>query len=151
MKAKPPIDAIQYSRCLLALTAVRMAVHGAEWEKLNKPLQEKLKRVEWHYKMCRDTMPERKLSAGAMRDFQKATKVLAEGYNFEGENLDHALGVAFWCADGLLLDCKCTCPTYYKRDWKELSYLVEEMALSLNAKDKSIEEAGYALYEQAAI
>lgn len=155
-KSPPPIAAIQHSRSVLALTALRAFADEIDIEKTSPGLSAHIKKILDLLDVCAKDLQNRKLSAGARRDLDKSFRVLAEsgciGTHSNSDDIFYFWGVGMWCAMTLLDDCESTCPAYFNtKTWKKLSNAVEELCVALEKIDDRIGVDGFKLYERVCI
>lgn len=154
-KSPPPIAAIQHSRCLLALTTIRVCINEIDSEAVSVSFREQLARIETLLDRCSKDIRDRKLSAGARRDLDRAFTILAKKGALSGkadDDLFFAWASSIWCGATLLLDCKATCPAYYHGShWEKLYDVMDNFCIQMDKLDERIGEHGFKLYEDVCI
>lgn len=154
-KSPPPIAAIQHSRCLLALTAIRVCIDEIDRDAVSDPFREQLARIETLLDRCSKDIRDRELSAGARRDLNRAFTTFAAKsgiFGKSGDDLFYAWGCSMWCAMSLHDDCMATCPAYYRGShWHKLNLAMEELCISMDRQDARIGTDGFKLYEEVCI
>lgn len=154
IKSPPPPTARQLTMCTLALNVTETILEDVEQEKVTAPVRKKVSRILELIGKCRATLPEKEASAGAKREL-RASRARSERYldSLPAEP-DIFLGWSMWvwAASGLLADCLCVCPDFFRgNNWRWLEYHVETLALALAHEDERVEEMGTALYEACAL
>ena len=154
-KSPPPIAAIQRSRCILAISVIKMYVTEIDLDSVSPELKTRLLEILSLLKQAQKTLPTTRLSAGAMRDLGESLNCLHRQISFagkSGDNLFYAWGCAMWCAMSLHDDCMATCPAYYRGwPWMRLNQALEELCLTLEVINPKIGEDGFKIYEKVAL
>jgi len=150
-----PIQAVQHTRCILALTVARTVVDLFKPdEKCGKQLLSQMDKIDRWIGECSLRIQGRKLSAGARRDLDRSFTAL-EPY-FEFDNLDdEALfkrwAALVWTALFFVWDVRHTCPDYRKPAcWRFLDQTLTTLAEHLNTLTPDSDVVGSIIYEAAA-
>lgn len=153
-----PHEAIQHTRCVLALSMITVALSLLKPETLPQlgDLGKQIEKVNRWLDRCGDDTQKRKLSAGAKRDLDARFHILA---GHVGDIQAAAADASRWTQwgagvwDGLtfLEDCRNTCPVYFRGlHWHNLLKTLTTLCNALEKVDPKIAEIGTWVYERAA-
>ena len=153
-----PHEAIQHTRCVLALSMITVAISFLKPEMLAQlgDLGRQVEKVDRWIDRCADDTQKRKLSAGAKRDLDARFHILAGHVG----NVQTAAGDAtrwtqwgagMWAGLTFLEDCRNTCPAYFRGlHWHNLLKTLTTLCNALENVDPQIAEIGTRVYERAA-
>ena len=150
-------EAIQHTRCVLALSMITVAISLLKPETLPQlgDLGRQVEKVDRWIERCSDDV-QRRLSAGAKRDLGRKFHILAEhgdsalAETDEGAKWEKwASGV--WAGLTFLEDARNTCPAYFRGlHWHNLLKTLTTLCNALEKVDPQIAEIGTRVYERAA-
>ena len=153
-----PHEAIQHTRCVLALSMITVALSLLKPETLPQlgDLGKQVDKVNRWLDRCGDDTQKRKLSAGAKRDLDARFNILAGHVgNIQTAATDAtrwtqwAAGV--WAGLTFLEDARNTCPAYFRGlHWHNLLKTLTKLCNALEKVDPRIAEIGTRVYERAA-
>ena len=153
-----PHEAVQHTRCVLALSIITVALSLLKPETLPQlgGLGRQVEKVGRWIERCGDDTQKRRLSAGARRDLDARFHILAgHGGDMRSANNDAtrwtqwASGV--WAGLTFLEDARNTCPAYFRGlHWHNLLKTLTTLCNALEQVDPQIAEIGTRVYEQAA-
>ncbi len=133
--AKPfPLPAYQYTRCLLALSVVRVFCEEIRPQTLPASILRRLSRIGNRLaEIGKGGMTKKKLSAGARRDLDAAFRLVVDrctvSQMMDGESDILHWYDAIYLGHLLLADCRATCPAFYKGEaWSWLYHHMECLA-----------------------
>ena len=152
-----PHEAIQHTRCVLALSMITVALSLLKPEMLAQlgDLGRQVEKVNRWIERCSDDV-QRRLSAGAKRDLDRRFHILAEHVDSALAETDDAKKWSLWASGvwaGLtfLEDCRNTCPVYFRGlHWHNLLKTLTTLCNALEKVDPQIAEIGTRVYERAA-
>lgn len=152
-----PHEAIQHTRCVLALSMITVALSLLKPETLPQlgDLGRQVEKVDRWIERCSDDV-QRRLSAGAKRDLDRRFHILAEHVDSALAETDEgakwekwASGV--WAGLTFLEDARNTCPAYFRGlHWHNLLKTLTTLCNALEKVDPQIAEIGTRVYERAA-
>ena len=153
-----PHEAIQHTRCVLALSMITMALSLLKPEMLAQlgDLGRQVEKVDRWIDRCADDAQKRRLSAGAKRDLDRRFHILAEHVDSALAETDDAKKWSLWASGvwaGLtfLEDARNTCPAYFRGlHWHNLLKTLTTLCNALEKVDPRIAEIGTQVYERAA-
>ena len=131
-----PPEAIQHTRCVLALSMITVVLSLLKPEMLAQlgDLGRQVEKVNRWIERCSDDV-QRRLSAGAKRDLDRRFHILA----------GHVGDITF------LEDARNTCPAYFRGlHWHNLLKTLTTLCNALENVDPQIAEIGTRVYERAA-
>lgn len=152
-----PPEAIQHTRCVLALTVVTLYLSLLKPDALSGlgDLGTQVQKIERWIGRCTDDT-QRRLSAGAKRELDSRFRILAGHVDAALTANDNDLKWATWASGvwaGLtfLEDCRNTCPRYFRGlHWHNLLKTLTTLCKALERADPRIAEIGTQVYERAA-
>ena len=152
-----PHEAIQHTRCVLALSMITVAISFLKPEMLAQlgDLGRQVKKVDRWIERCSDDV-QRRLSADAKRDLDRRFHILAEHVDSALAETDDAKkwslwGAGMWAGLTFLEDCRNTCPAYFRGlHWHNLLKTLTTLCNALEKVDPQIAEIGTRVYERAA-
>ena len=169
-----PHEAIQHTRCVLALSMITVAISFLKPEMLAQlgDLGRQVEKVNRWIDRCADDTQKRRLSAGAKRDLDARFHILAghvgdiqaaagdatrwtqwatgmwAGLTFL-EN--HSVYLSSTPASMVKVDARNTCPAYFRGlHWHNLLKTLTTLCNALENVDPKIAEIGTRVYERAA-
>ena len=153
-----PHEAIQHTRCVLALSMITVALSLLKPETLPQlgDLGKQVDKVNRWLDRCGDDTQKRKLSAGAKRDLDARFHILAVHVGDVQTATTDATRWTQWAAvvwAGLtfLEDARNTCPAYFRGlHWHNLLKTLTTLCNALEKVDPRIAEIGTRVYERAA-
>ena len=153
-----PHEAIQHTRCVLALSMITVALSLLKPETLPQlgDLGKQIEKVNRWLDRCGDDTQKRKLSAGAKRDLDPRFHTLAGHVGDMQTAATDATRWTQWAAGvwaGLtfLEDCRNTCPAYFRGlHWHNLLKTLITLCNALENVDPQIAEIRTRVYERAA-
>ena len=153
-----PHEAIQHTRCVLALSMITVAISLLKPEMLAQlgDLGRQVEKVNRWIDRCADDTQKRRLSAGAKRDLDARFHILAGHVgDIQASAADAsrwtqwAAGV--WAGLTFLEDCRNTCPVYFRGlHWHNLLKTLITLCNALENVDPQIAEIGTRVYERTA-
>ena len=150
-----PHEAIQHTRCYLALSFLSMTMTGVSVPK-NDNFAKQLQKVTRHFNACVLDAERRRLSSGAKKAVQEVmrqTESLIEYVQPVAPYEDYQFRwtVGMWVALTLLEDARNTCPAYFRGlHWHNLLKTLSTLCNALEKVDPKIAEIGTWVYERAA-
>lgn len=153
-----PHEAIQHTRCVLALSMITVALSLLKSEAFSQlgDLSKQVEKVNRWLDRCGDDTQKRKLSAGAKRDLDARFHILAGHVGDMQTAATDATRWTQWAAGvwaGLtfLEDARNTCPAYFRGlHWHNLLKTLTKLCNALEKVDPRIAEIGTRVYERAA-
>lgn len=153
-----PHEAIQHTRCVLALSMITVTISFLKPETLALlgDLGKQVEKVNRWIDRCADDTQKRRLSAGAKRDLDRRFHILAEHVDSAFAETDDAKKWSLWASGvwaGLtfLEDARNTCPVYFRGlHWHNLLKTLTTLCNALEKVDPRIAEIGTRVYERAA-
>ena len=153
-----PHEAIQHTRCVLALSMITVALSLLKPETLPQlgDLGKQVDKVNRWLDRCGDDTQKRRLSAGAKRDLDARFHILAGHVDSALAETDDAKKWSLWASGmwaGLtfLEDARNTCPAYFRGlHWHNLLKTLTKLCNALEKVDPQIAEIGTRVYEKAA-
>ena len=152
-----PHEAIQHTRCVLALSMITVALSLLKPEMLAQlgDLGRQVEKVNRWIERCSDDV-QRRLSAGAKRDLDRRFHILAGHVgDIQAAAGDASRwtqwGAGMWAGLTFLEDCRNTCPAYFRGlHWHNLLKTLTTLCNALEKVDPRIAEIGTRVYERAA-
>ena len=150
-----PHEAIQHTRCYLALSFLGMTMTGVSVPE-NDNFAKQLQKVTRHYNDCVLNAEKRRLSSGAKKAVQEVMH-RAEGLialvqpvaPYEDHQSRWAVGM--WVALTLLEDARNTCPVYFRGlHWHNLLKTLTTLCNMIIKECPQVEDIGTEIYMQAA-
>ena len=153
-----PHEAIQHTRCVLALSMITVALSLLKPEMLAQlgDLGKQVEKVNRWIDRCADDTQKRRLSAGAKRDLDARFHILAGHVGDVQAAAGDASrwtqwGAGMWAGLTFLEDCRNTCPAYFRGlHWHNLLKTLTTLCNALEKVDPRIAEIGTRVYERAA-
>ena len=153
-----PHEAIQHTRCVLALSMITVALSLLKPETLPQlgDLGKQIEKVNRWLDRCGDDTQTRKLSAGAKRDLDARFHILAGHVgNMQTAATDATRwtqwAAGMWAGLTFLEDARNTCPVYFRGlHWHNLLKTMTKLCNALEKVDPQIAEIGTRVYERAA-
>ena len=153
-----PPEAIQHTRCVLALSMITVAISLLKPETLPQlgDLGRQVEKVDRWINRCADDTQKRRLSAGAKRDLDARFHILAGHVGDVQAAAGDASrwtqwGAGMWAGLTFLEDARNTCPVYFRGlHWHNLLKTLTTLCNALEKVDPQIAEIGTRVYERAA-
>lgn len=153
-----PHEAIQHTRCVLALSMITVALSLLKPEMLAQlgDLGKQVEKVNRWIDRCADDTQKRRLSAGAKRDLDARFHILAGHVgDIQAATADASRwtqwAAGMWAGLTFLEDCRNTCPAYFRGlHWHNLLKTLTTLCNALENVDPQIAEIGTRVYERAA-
>ena len=153
-----PHEAIQHTRCGLALSMITVAISFLKPEPLALlgDLGKQVEKVNRWSERCADDTQKRRLSAGAKRDLDARFHILAGHVGDVQAAAGDASrwtqwGAGMWAGLTFLEDCRNTCPAYFRGlHWHNLLKTLITLCNALENVDPQIAEIGTRVYERTA-
>ncbi|GAB7493752.1 hypothetical protein [Bilophila wadsworthia] len=153
-----PHEAIQHTRCVLALSMITVAISFLKPEPLALlgDLGKQVEKVNRWSERCADDTQKRRLSAGAKRDLDARFHILAGHVGDVQAAAGDASrwtqwGAGMWAGLTFLEDCRNTCPAYFRGlHWHNLLKTLITLCNALENVDPQIAEIGTRVYERTA-
>lgn len=153
-----PHEAVQHTRCVLALSMITVALSLLKPEMLSSlgDLGRQVEKVNRWIDRCADDTQKRRLSAGARRDLDARFHIIAGHVgDVQAEAGDATRwtqwGAGMWAGLTFLEDARNTCPAYFRGlHWHNLLKTLTTLCNALEKVDPQIAEIGTRVYERAA-
>lgn len=144
----------QHTRCIIALTLAYASMEVLTPALANTPLQRNEQRVNRWLGECKESLPKRKLSAGARRDIESAISKLAphaETSMLSGDEILAAWTANLRAAHTLVVDRLITCKGITSATcWTWLECTMETLCKALEQLSPEAEERGTDIYMEVA-
>lgn len=150
-----PPEAVQHTRCCLALSFLGMTMTGVSVPE-NDNFAKQLQKVTRHFNACVLSVEKRRLSSGAKKAVQEVMH-RAEGLIelvqpvAPYETYQYRWAVGMWVALTLLEDARNTCPAHFKGlHWYNLLRTLTTLCDMIIKECPQVADTGTEIYMQAA-
>lgn len=152
-----PTAALQHTRCVQALTAIRVCIDPSVIDVRDLgALEKQIAKIQrWSDAAADKTTKARKLSAGARRDldtmFHRMADAIDGVWSDDGDIKFLTWAANVYASELLVWDCLNTCPQYaHGNEWRWLQQTAHTLSRQLEALDPAVAGRGTEIYEDIA-